>query len=147
MIAVDTNVLVHAHRRDAVHFGEASAALRRLAGGQAPWALPWPCVSEFLSVVTNPRGFRSPSPLEAATRQVEAWLGAPAVHVLSEGRNTWPLLQRLLLTSKVSGARVHDAEIAAICLDHGVSELWTADRDYGRFPELRTRNPLIGSRP
>jgi predicted nucleic acid-binding protein len=42
-----------------------------------------------------------------------------------------------------AGAQVHDARIAALCLHHGVTELWTADRDFGRFPELRTRNPLI----
>ena len=45
----------------------------------------------------------------------------------------------------ISGAAIHDARIAAICLDHGVDELWTCDRDFSRFPDLRTRNPLIPS--
>jgi predicted nucleic acid-binding protein len=40
---------------------------------------------------------------------------------------------------------VHDARIAALCLQHGVRELWSADRDFNRFPALRTRNPLVAA--
>jgi hypothetical protein len=53
------------------------------------------------------------------------------------------VLAGLLETSGVAGAKVHDARIAALCLSHGVAELWTADRDFSRFPSLTTRNPLI----
>jgi predicted nucleic acid-binding protein len=53
------------------------------------------------------------------------------------------VLARLLANGQVTGARVHDARIAALCLAHGVSELWSADRDFTRFPELKTRNPLV----
>ena len=144
MIAVDTNILVYAHRRDGSLFELASAALRVLAEGTQQWAIPWPCVGEFLSVVTNPRGSTDPTPVAVAVDQVEAWLSSPTAHTLSERPGTWPVLADLLTSSKVTGPRVHDARIAAICLEQGVSELWTADRDYGRFPRLRTRNPLVG---
>jgi predicted nucleic acid-binding protein len=66
------------------------------------------------------------------------------VRVLSEGSTHWETLSRLLTAGKIAGPAVHDARIAAICLAHGVSELWTADRDFSRFPELTARNPLIG---
>jgi predicted nucleic acid-binding protein len=55
LIAVDTNILVYAHRAESPHFARASAWLKRLAEGRSVWAIPWPCLHEFLSVVTNPR--------------------------------------------------------------------------------------------
>jgi len=64
---------------------------------------------------------------------------------LAEEGAHWPTLKALLLRGKVSGALAHDARIAALCLAYGVSELWSADRDFGRFGKLRTRNPLLGT--
>ena len=55
MIALDTNLLVYAHRRDSEWHAEATAAVRELAEGPAPWAIPWPCLHEFLAIVTHPR--------------------------------------------------------------------------------------------
>ncbi len=63
--------------------------------------------------------------------------------VIGEGLGHIDTLRRLALEGRVRGAMIHDAKIAAICLDHGVRELWTADRDYSRFPSLKTRNPVI----
>ena len=56
----------------------------------------------------------------------------------------WDLLKRQVLTGQVKGPMVHDARIATICVSHGVTELWTADRDFSRFPNVPTRNPLLG---
>ena len=52
-------------------------------------------------------------------------------------------LRDLAVRAKLSGPRIHDARIAALCLHHGVRELWTADRDFSAFPKLKTRNPLV----
>src|SRR4029453_4617874 len=79
MIAVDTNVLVYAHRRDAEWHVQAERALRRLAEGAAPWAVPWPCLHEFLAISTHPRIFRTPTPIDAALDQVDAWLESPSL--------------------------------------------------------------------
>ena len=143
MIAVDTNLLVYAHRADAPWHREAAAAVEGLAEGTAPWALPWPCVHEFLAVVTHPAIFRTPSPRETALDAVDAWLASPSLALLAEAPDHRGRLQALVLRGRVSGPAVHDARIAALCLSHGVSELWTADRDFGRFPGLRARNPLV----
>jgi uncharacterized protein len=145
VIAVDTNVLVHAHRRDAEFHEPADAAVRELAESGSPWALPWPCLGEFYSVATSPRGYDPPSTPDEATDQIEVWRESPTLALLGEGPASWSVLRTLLLDARLRGPRVHDARIAAICLSHGVRELWTADRDYGRFPGLRTRNPLVGS--
>lgn len=143
MIAVDTNVLVHAHRRDSDWHDRANACLRGLAEGPAAWAIPWPCLHEFLAVVTHPRIYAPPSTNEQATEQVEAWMESPALVLLEEPYDHWSILRRLLATGKVSGPLVHDARVAAICIGHGVRELLTADRDFSRFSSLVTRNPLV----
>lgn len=144
MIALDTNVLVHAHRSDAVHHVAASDAVRGLARAPSPWCIPWPCVHEFLAIATHPRVFDPPSPLDVALMQVDAWTESPSLVLIGEDNRSWGVVRATLEKSEVTGPRVHDARIAALCARHGVSELWTADRDFGRFPDLRVRNPLVG---
>jgi len=144
MIAVDSNLLVYAHREDSPWYDAAYARIVGLAEGQGPWAIPWPCIHEFLAIVTHPRIYTPPTPLEKALDQVEAWLESPSLILLSESEDYWQQLRSILQSGRVSGPQVHDARIAALCQQHGVSELWTIDRDFGRFPGLNVKNPLIG---
>jgi len=144
VIAVDTNVLVYAHRSDSEWHDRASRCVRELAEGRPAWAIPWPCIHEFLSIVTHPRIYAPPTPLQMAIDQVEAWLESPNLVLLSEPEDYWPQLRSILQAGRVSGPQVHDARIAALCQQHGVSELWTIDRDFSRFPGLTIRNPLVG---
>jgi hypothetical protein len=143
MIAVDTNILVYAHREDSPWHEAAFARLAELAEGRAAWAIPWPCLHEFLAIVTHPHIYSPPSPLSTALAQVEAWLEAPGLVLLAETGSYWPELRAALTTGRVAGPQVHDARVAALCMVHGVQELWTADRDFGRFPRLKMRNPLV----
>ncbi len=143
MIAVDTNVLVYAHRRDSAWHRSASNTVRELAENRTPWAIPWPCVHEFFAVVTHPRIYSPPSTPPLASAQLEAWFASPSVVMLAETADYWPTLKSLLESSQTSGPQVHDARIAALCQLHGVRELWTADRDFSRFSALATRNPLV----
>jgi len=143
MIAVDSNLLVYAHREDSPWHNAAYARIVELAEGPAAWAIPWPCIHEFLSIVTHPRIYTPPTPLEKAIDQVEAWLESPNLVLLSESEDYWPQLRSILQTGRVSGPQVHEARVAALCQQHGVSELWTIDRDFNRFPGLTVRNPLV----
>jgi hypothetical protein len=77
-----------------------------------------------------------------ATAAIDSWLVSP-VTFLGETDEHWDTLRNLLERGKVAGPRVHDARVAAICLQHAVEELWSADRDFSRFPALRVRNPLV----
>jgi hypothetical protein len=144
VIAVDTNVLVYAHREDSEWHAAAYAKLAELAEGGGAWAIPWPCVHEFLAIVTHPRIFSPPTPLPAAIDQVEAWIESPSLVLLAESAVHWQTLRETLLNGKISGPQIHDGRIAALCLQHGVNELWTADRDFGRFSSLAVVNPLVG---
>jgi toxin-antitoxin system PIN domain toxin len=145
VIAVDTNILVYAHRRDAEFHEPAAEVLGKLANEGGAWAIPWPCIAEFYAVTTHARIYDPPSTLQQAVNQVDIWLEAPTVITVGETTVSWPALRNLLVVSKVLGSRIYDARIAALCLAHGVRELWTADRDYARFPALRTRNPLVAA--
>ncbi len=142
MIAVDTNILVYAHREDANLHQEADASLTRLAEGGRTWAIPWPCLHEFLAIVTHPRIYSPPTPLSLALEQVTCWLESPTLTLLAETEGYWKILAETVTRSKIRGPQIHDARIAALCLHHGVTELWTADRDFARFKALKIRNPL-----
>jgi toxin-antitoxin system PIN domain toxin len=144
VIAVDTNILVYAHREDSSWHDVARERLAELAEGRAAWAIPWPCLHEFLAIVTHPRIYNPPSPPEIAQAQVEAWLEAPRLVLLAETPGYWPELNAILKASRVAGPAVHDARIAALRRLYGVRELWTADRDFSRFQGPRAINPLVG---
>ena len=143
MIAVDTNVLVYAHRAESDFHHQAFGCLKLLAEGGKPWGIPVSCVHEFLSVVTNPKIFSPASTCEQALAQVDAWLASPQAHVLHSGSQHWSILSELTRKAKLRGGQFPDARIAAICIENGVSALWSADRDFGRFKGLKTVNPLV----
>jgi toxin-antitoxin system PIN domain toxin len=145
MIAVDTNVLVHAHRQDSEHHAQALAALTSLTSGRERFAIPWPCIHEFIAITTHPRIFAPPTKIDTALEAVNGLAALPSLVLLGEAGNHLENLTALASTAVVRGAKIHDARIAAICLSHGVRELWTADRDFSYFPSLKTRNPFIAS--
>ena len=130
MIALDTNILVYALREDSMFHELAYACLGGLAQGKAPWAIPWPCVHEFLAIVTHPKIFKPPTPLGIALDAIEAWLESPTLVLLAEPAEYWSSARTLLESGRITGPQVHDARIAALCMSHGVTELWTADRDF-----------------
>jgi len=143
VIAVDTNILVYAHRREAKEHAVAKFKLAELASGVERWAIPWPCIYEFLSVVTNRRIWKdAASTAQQAWLQFEAWSASPSLMLLSETDDFASVLVQLVNRPRVIGPVVHDARIAALCLAYGVEALLTRDRDFSLFPELVTKNPL-----
>ena len=143
MIALDTNILVHAQREELAHHHAARDLVRQLAEGDDPWALPWPCVYEFLRVITHPRIFDPPTDLDIALENLDSLLSSPALVLLGEGTAHRTHLRRMVQPEQTAGNLVHDAHIAALAVEHGVREFWTLDKDFARFPELRTRNPFL----
>jgi len=143
MIAVDTNVLVYAHREDSAHHGVASPVLRDLANGSRPWAIAMQSLVEFVGIVTHPRVYAPPTPLETALATVEGLVSVPSLRILAAGLEDWPVLAEAFRRGRVRGPRVHDAHIAAVCRDHGVTEILTADRRFPRLRGLRVRDILV----
>ena len=143
MIAVDTNILVYAHRPECPFHEAAQRVLGDLAAGPEPWAIPLHCLVEFLGVVTNVRLWRQASTLPEGFAQVAAWRESPHLRLLTEDPTWWTTFEEMSTQAKASGGALHDARIASCCRYNGVAELWTADRDFSRYPALRARNPLV----
>lgn len=144
MIAVDTNVLVHAHRTGAEHHGVAAAWLRHLAEGPAPWGLPVFVLGEFVRVVTHPRVFDPPSRLGTALDFLDALLESPSARLLTPGARFPALLRSCAEGAGVRGNLAFDAQIAAVCVEGGAARLLTRDRDFHRFQQVE---PLLLTDP
>src|SRR3990167_2180119 len=125
MIAVDTNILVYANRVDSPFYVQADACITSLAESGASWAIPWPCLYEFLTVVTHPRIYKPSTPLKEACLQLDYLLQSPNLHLIGEDAEYWVGFRELIESSKITGPQIHDAKIAAICLQNNVRTLWT----------------------
>ena len=142
MRAVDTNVLVFSEIRSSPQHETARRVLTELGEGALPWAIPWPCIYEFLRIVTHPRVYHPPVPLSVAVNDLRRILDAPTLVLLKETTRHTEVMSRVLDESGVTGNLIHDAHIAALCFEHGVTELITGDGDFARFPNLTVSNPF-----
>jgi len=137
VIAVDTNVLVFANREESDLHAVALRALRSLAEGDEAWAIPIFCVGEFLRVISHDRLFDPPTPVLDAVDSVESLLASPSARLLTPADRYLRLLRGLIGESNARGNVVFDAQIAAVCLEHGATTLLTEDRDFARFRSLK----------
>jgi toxin-antitoxin system PIN domain toxin len=140
--AVDTNILVYAEITSSKHHQRARQLLTELAEGAAAWAIPWPCIYEFLRVVSHSRVFHPPVPPEVTLRDISSLLASPSLVLLSETSHHHELLNQVIQQSAVSGNLIHDAHIVALCLEHGITELLTGDRDFTRFKGMGFTDPF-----
>ena len=143
MIAIDTNILIYSVRSESEWFASAARCVESLWGGDRPWMLPWPCIHEYFCVITHPKIHKPPTPHAIALAQIDQWLDSPSVVLGVEGHSYWAVLRPLLTNGKTVGPVTYDARIAAICLQARVDVLWTADRDFSRYPTLHCENPLV----
>jgi hypothetical protein len=143
--AIDTNILICAEVASSQWHKAALRLLRGLAEGALPWAIPWPCLYEFLRVVTHPRVFHPPVPLPVALEDLQRVLASPSLFLLAETARHASVLDQTIRQAGSTGNLIHDAHIAALCLEHGISELITGDRDFSRFAGLKTINPFASA--
>lgn len=139
MIAVDTNVLVYAHRAETELHAVAARELIALAEGVAHWGLPIFCAVEFLRVVTHRRVFSPPSTLEQAADFLDGVVASPSCRVVLPGAGFLGLLTDTSRGADARGNLMFDAQIAALCREHGISAILTNDRDFERFDGLKVR--------
>jgi toxin-antitoxin system PIN domain toxin len=137
----DINVLIYAHREDSPEHDRYAAWLRAMATSSAPFALCSFTLGGFLRIVTNPKIFPAPTPMQVALRFCDGLVQRPHAVLVQPGARHWPLLTRLVEAAAVRGPMVSDAYLAALALEHGC-ELVTTDADFSRFPDLRWRHPL-----
>jgi toxin-antitoxin system PIN domain toxin len=141
MRCVDVNVLVFAHRLEAPNHDRYRAWLDEARSGEEPLGLAEPVLAGFLRVVTHPRIFREPTPLDIALDFVEGLLRSPTATRVVPGERHWSLFTELCRRVAATGNLVPDAYLAALAVELGATWV-TADRGFARFPGLRWRHPL-----
>ena len=139
MIAVDTNILIYAHRGETELHSPAASRLTALAQGVERWALPIFCVTEFMRVVTHRSAFNPPSTVAQATAFIEGIVAAPSCELVRPGSEFLDLLIAIVRETDASGNLIFDAQIVALCQEHGVDTILTNDRDFGRFDPVQAR--------
>lgn len=141
MTLIDANVLLYAyHPRAAQHERCRTWVEAEFASGSAV-GIAWATIVAFLRISTNPRVFERPLATAEAEAVVSSWLAVPSVSPVDPGERYWEILCDLLHRAQVTGPLVTDAALAALAIEHGAT-LCTTDRDFARFPRLRTFNPL-----
>lgn len=141
MMLVDTNVLVYAHNTKAERHKEYSAWLQRLLAGPEPYGVSDHALTAVVRVITDPRLFIEPTPLDIALRYAESIRFQQHAHVVAPGARFWQVFSDMCGKAGVRGKLVPDAYLAALAVEHGC-EFVTTDKDFSRFPGLRFRHPL-----
>jgi len=141
VIVLDANLLLYAYDSASVHHEKARRWVEEVFSGVEPVGLPWQTVAAFIRILTNSRLPGDRFSIEEAASIVQQWTDLPVVHLLAPGDRHWPYFRRMLMEGKASGPLTTDAELAALTIEHG-GVLYTTDRDFARFPELKWINPL-----
>jgi hypothetical protein len=145
MMLVDANLLLYAYDPRSEHHAASKAWLERALSGSQLVRFAWTTLWAFLRITTSARVYERPLSAAEAQNAVSAWLAQPAAGTLEPGERHWAILQRLMKDGQTTGALVMDAALAALAIEHGAT-LYTTDRDFARFRELRWTNPLEPTR-
>jgi toxin-antitoxin system PIN domain toxin len=141
MLLCDVNVLVYAHRQDVADHARYLGWLEQVMVTESAFGISELVLSGFVRIVTHPRVFHDPSPLEAALAFAAALRDHPHAIAVAPGSQHWDIFARLCGAARARGNLIADAYLAALAIESG-SEWITTDRDYARFPGLRCRHPL-----
>jgi toxin-antitoxin system PIN domain toxin len=141
MVLLDVSLLVYAFRDDAPHHAAFRQWLEEVVYGESAFGLSDLVLSGFLRVVTHPRIFDPPTPLENALEFVEAVRAQPNCVLITPGPRHWPIFTGLCRAADARGNLIPDAYLAAVAVESG-SELISTDRDFSRFPGVQWRPPF-----
>lgn len=141
MIAIDTNLLVYAHRARTAEHARAQKAIERAAAGDAGWGIAAASVTEFWAIATHPASEGRPSTPKQAAAFVRALTTAGA-HIWLPGPGFGERLLQLATDLAVAGPRVFDLQIGLAAFEGGATELWTHDARFVKIPGLRLHDPL-----
>jgi uncharacterized protein len=143
MKAVDTNILVYAHRAELPQHLIALKVLNDLAQTNQPWFIPWPCAYEFYRIVTHSKVFKTPSSRKVVLEVLSLLIEESGAQMLGHGPAHFEQLARLSLQAEANANLAFDVQIASILLEHGISTIITNDGDFLRFKDLVVENPFI----
>jgi uncharacterized protein len=140
-VTVDANVLVFASNEADPAHAPARALVERLAAGPDLVHLFWPALMGYLRIVTHPAILPRPLAPRDAIGNVTALLALAHVRATGEAEGFWEGY-RLAAGEHTRGNAVPDAHLAALMRQHGVTTIYTRDRDYRRFEGIQVRDPF-----
>lgn len=141
MILIDASILLHSYDSSSPRHEAARRWLEETLSQPEPVALSWQGILAFLRITTNSRAIDHPCSLEESLAIVSSWLERPAVIILASGERHFEILRKLISEGQAFGRLAADADLAALAIEHGAT-LSTSDREFSRFPGLRTLNPF-----
>ncbi len=141
MIALDTNLLIYAHRSSVPEHRAAMRAIEQAAKNANGWAIPFPCVAEFWAVVTHPASLGRPSKPREAQAILDSQSAAGAKILYPHGV-AMARLCKLAERLDVQGARIFDLQIGLTCQEAGAREIWSHDQNFIAIPGLVVNDPL-----
>lgn len=139
-VALDTNVLIMVFREGGAPGDALRAVLARHSAAGTTFAVPVFCIGEFWRVATDRRAMTPVAPVRALA-WID-WLLSDGATLLTPGPGYWPILKTLLAAVLPVGTDVFDSQIAALCQEHGIAEIWTFDRAFVPHSQMRVVNPL-----
>jgi predicted nucleic acid-binding protein len=142
MIAIDTNLLVYAHRAAAPKHMAARKAIENAMNDPRGCGVSLPCVAEFWSVVTHPLAAGGPSTPTQANKFIQTLVQQADLRLWLPGNEFALRLLQAAADLAVSGARVFDLQIGLIALENGANEIWSHDRNFLKLKGLRVHDPL-----
>ncbi len=140
-VTVDTNILLYAANTDDDLHGSARKFLDGLARGPELLYLFWPTIMGFLRIATNPGIFPNPTPAKQAIAAITGLLERPNIRTPVEGANFWDLYLETA-GEDTRGNHVPDAQLATLMREHGVTVIYTRDRDFRRYDGIEARDPF-----
>jgi uncharacterized protein len=141
LILPDVNVLVIAHRADQDDHDAVRGWLEGEVNSDRPFALADIAVAGFIRIVTNPRVYHRPTPLDTAVAFVDGLVEQPTHVPVASGTRHWPIFRGVLREGDARANLVPDAHLAAIAIEHGAT-IATRDRGFARFTGVRWIDPL-----
>ncbi len=142
MILADVNVLIYAFREDLAQHAVCKPWLDKIVRGDAQFGVSPLALGALVRIVTNPRAFVRPTPVEAAFAFCDNLVNQPHCAIVQPGERHWAIFRRICIQTATRGPKVMDAWFAALAIEHACTWI-TYDRDYARFPELDWREPTI----
>lgn len=140
MLLLDVNVVLAAQRVDHAHRAQVRPWFDRLLAGDEPFGVPSMVWASYLRLTTHRRVFRTPTPREQAFAFMEATVSQPHHLAVEPGARHLPLLRAACDEGDATGDLVPDAVLVALALEHACT-IATLDRDFARFPSVRTVRP------
>lgn len=142
MIAIDTNLLVYAHRAALPQHRAARRAIERAAGAETGWGISQASLAEFWSIVTHPASAGRPSSGAAASAFLASLVRDGGAQIWMPGPGFGDRLLHLAVALNVRGPRIFDLQIGLTAVEHGAREIWTHDQRFVPLPGLRVHDPL-----